>query len=362
MKSVSKEIYKDFFHKFEPDVIHIHTLMGLHKEFLEAAKELGIRITYTTHDYFGICPTINLYKDTEKSICTDFNNGRSCAECSMNAMGTKALMLTQTPFYPILKKVKRFKRSNQKDSLNDTDTTTELSVDDDQAKEYIALREFYFNMLNLVDYFHFNSKLTENIFKQYLPSIKGEVVSITHNGIKRSHVEKSKSSKIRIGYLGPFKEYKGFFFLLDAFKNLPNEQYELHLYGDEAQVDVPLNAFLHGRFHSSELGAIFSNIDVLVIPSLWKETFGFVLLEALSFGTPVIVSDNVGSADLVKDDFGIIFKPTTSLDLAKLLKSLDKETLHQMIVSINNNFKLVDIKGHNTDIHNGIYKRNELGV
>jgi glycosyltransferase involved in cell wall biosynthesis len=359
MLSVSIDTYKDFFNKVKPDVIHIHTLMGLHKEFFEAAKDLGIRKVYTTHDYFGICPTINLYKDTNKSICTDFNSGKGCAECSMNAMGTKALMLTQTPIYPFIKKVKKFKRKSNKISSNISIKSAEGIVDEGTGKEYSALREFYFSMLKMVDYFHFNSTLTENLFKEYLPSIKGEVVSITHNGIRQVHVEKTKSSKIRVGYFGPFKEYKGFFFLLDSFKDLPKDQYELHLYGDVAQLDIPSNVYQHGRFVSSELSDILKTIDVLVIPSLWKETFGFVVLEALSFGTPVIISDNVGSADLVDDDFGVIFKPTTTMDLTTLLKSLDKDTLQQMSVSITKKFKLVDIKGHNTDIQTKIYSSNQ---
>lgn len=32
------EAYKELLDKFQPDVIHIHTLMGLHKSFLEIAK------------------------------------------------------------------------------------------------------------------------------------------------------------------------------------------------------------------------------------------------------------------------------------------------------------------------------------
>lgn len=40
-------------------------------------------------------------------------------------------------------------------------------------------------------------------------------------------------------------------------------------------------------------------MDVLVVPSLWHETFGYVVLEALLEGTPCLVSKNVGSKDLV---------------------------------------------------------------
>jgi len=39
--------------------------------------------------------------------------------------------------------------------------------------------------------------------------------------------------------------------------------------------------------------------DVLVVPSEWEETFGFTVLEALSYGIPVIVSNKVGAKDLI---------------------------------------------------------------
>jgi glycosyltransferase involved in cell wall biosynthesis len=41
-------------------------------------------------------------------------------------------------------------------------------------------------------------------------------------------------------------------------------------------------------------------MDMLVVPSLWNETFSFVTTEALSYGTPVLVSSTVGAKDIVK--------------------------------------------------------------
>ena len=47
------------------------------------------------------------------------------------------------------------------------------------------------------------------------------------------------------------------------------------------------------------------------MPSVWYETFGFTVLEALSYGVPVIVSENVGAKDLLEDGrFGMIVEPT----------------------------------------------------
>ncbi len=49
----------------------------------------------------------------------------------------------------------------------------------------------------------------------------------------------------------------------------------------------------------SDLDIIFENTDVLIVPSIWNETFGFITLEALSYGVPVLVTNKVGDKDLV---------------------------------------------------------------
>ena len=64
MRSCDRKIYVDFLEHIKPDVIHIHTLMGLHKEFIDAAEDLKIKKVFTTHDYFGICPKVTLYKNS----------------------------------------------------------------------------------------------------------------------------------------------------------------------------------------------------------------------------------------------------------------------------------------------------------
>jgi glycosyltransferase involved in cell wall biosynthesis len=63
---------------------------------------------------------------------------------------------------------------------------------------------------------------------------------------------------------------------------------------------------VHGRVRvlgfrpQSELGDVYVDADVMVLPSVTRETWGLVVNEALTFGVPVIVSDRVGCApDLV---------------------------------------------------------------
>ena len=66
----------------------------------------------------------------------------------------------------------------------------------------------------------------------------------------------------------------------------------------------------HDSFGEGGLDEVFEKTDLFVAPSIWKETFGFVALEALSRGVPVIVTENVGAKDLVvHGENGLVIKP-----------------------------------------------------
>lgn len=356
MKRVPKKVYLDFLTEVKPNVIHIHTLMGLHSEFFESAKALGIKLVYTTHDYFGICPTINLYKEHESTNCNNYKNGKGCADCSIHAMGTKALLLTQTPFYPTIKKLKKLIPPKKPSKLSTRKELESNNFNENRSEEYVTLRKYYLDILRKIDYFHFNSVVTMQVYKEYLPEIEGKVVNITHSGIMKASVEKSNYSKIRIGYLGPYKEHKGFFILLEAFKLLASDQFELHLFGDSANLEPMESVFTHGSFRSDQLKDIFTNLDVLVVPSVWKETFGFVALEGLSFGTPVIISENVGSKDLVLEKFGWTVDSNSSSELYNLLKNLNKEVLLEKHLNITRDYNVKMIENHAQDIMTDVYK------
>lgn len=87
---------------------------------------------------------------------------------------------------------------------------------------------------------------------------------------------------------------------------------------------------VHDRYTYSGLKDIFDNTDVLVAPSIWYETFGFTVLEALSYGVPVVVSGTVGAKDILSNGAGIVIEDITSQKLCEVLKNLTIEKLEIM--------------------------------
>ncbi|MES9685904.1 glycosyltransferase, partial [Gottfriedia acidiceleris] len=118
-------------------------------------------------------------------------------------------------------------------------------------------------------------------------------------------------------------------------------------YGDNRRETNPLinNITFHGKFNYSDLKEIFNKTDVLIVPSMCRETFGFVGLEALSHGVPIMVSENVGIKDILVDNVtGIVFRANNNdlnIKLKQFIDSREKlKKINENILSMDFNFNM----------------------
>lgn len=79
-----------------------------------------------------------------------------------------------------------------------------------------------------------------------------------------------------------------------------------------------------GFLNQSEIARAYAAADVVVLPSVYKETWGLVVNEAMNFSLPIVVSDRVGcAADLVKSGVnGFVVPPGDSSALATALRTI----------------------------------------
>lgn len=126
--------------------------------------------------------------------------------------------------------------------------------------------------------------------------------------------------RVRLGYLGRISPEKGIGQLIAARQQMKVET-DLVVAGlktsskDMPELDDdPSVAFL-GLVRPSEL---FQQIDLLVVPSLWNEPFGRVVVEGWSHGVPVAASARGGLAHLPPPEWQ--FDPD---DVASLARTLD---------------------------------------
>lgn len=318
--------YERYLYRVNPDIIHVHTLMGIHKEFFTVAKKLGIKIVFTTHDYYGLAPLPTFFLNG-KSYDRD-NTNQSWQEMSVNAWSTKKLKLFQFKFYPLLRKLTRFLKREKHISNN-------IAKNNQDYKNLIL---YYKEIFSYMDFFLFNSQLSQNVYSHNLENYVGDIIHISNSDIKKRVVcDLSRlRDKLNIAYIGPSEEYKGYFEFLKLVEALPKNKFNFSTYGHDIKENLPNYIKQYGKYNKIEISNVYKNIDILIVPSLWKETFGFIVLEALSFGVTVLASKNVGAKDFLPKEN--IFSDITEINENTIIGAKEIE------------FKLKSIKEHTFDI------------
>lgn len=168
------------------------------------------------------------------------------------------------------------------------------------------------------------------------------------NGIRIPIVTESvEETKVRLGILNPntvvvgvvslFEERKGHKYLIDAIRHLTTVEANLNfiicLEGDplyassliEHSEYCGVSQFVKFIGVEDCIGNFIAAIDLLVLPSIEKEDFPNVVLEAMAFGKGVIASNVGGIAEQVSDRFnGLLVQPKDVIQLSRALQELIK--------------------------------------
>ena len=205
------------------------------------------------------------------------------------------------------------------------------------------------------------SELTKNIVVEKY-NIKEEKINVVHNGVvvpnKKEYtltaIHKLKTSGNNIVlYLGRITIQKGVEYLITSAKRVlefePNTIFVIAGSGDmeqqiielAADLQISANIMFVGFVRGDIAESILNVADVVVMPSV-SEPFGIVPLEALSHGTPVIISKQSGVAETLTHALKVDFWDTEELasDIISVLRyEALKETLstegHKQVHTIN---------------------------
>lgn len=314
-------IYLKFLGEMKPTVIHVHSFMGLHISFLEAAHQLRIPVIYTTHDYFGLCPKVTLMKGEKECCEKDWSKCSLCIEASMSQY---MIYWEQSDIFRYLKNMRfvqwveyskrllpiklffknllgRYKKSRKYKNKECEDIVYA------DSQKYDKLRLYYKEMFGYITGFHFNSRQTQKVYCDHLGVIKGKIVHISNKGISDNRIVHKYGKTLHIGYIASNEYFKGFPILkaaLDALYTEGLKDFICHVYTNPKEMNIPYLRS-HKPYKAGEIGQVLKDIDILVLPSVWKETFGMVVLEALSYGVPVLISQNVGAKDILEKQPGM---------------------------------------------------------
>ena len=276
-------LFDEFIMNVKPDVVHFEMLQAMGAPLVQIAKSRGAATVVTMHDFWWLCPRLFL-ADRELHPCPLLVEFGGC-ECQV---GSSA-------------KVKR--------------------------ERYLR------DALASVDQILVPSAIVRGIL--VANGIDGDRIAVDENPVVVPDVEPPDvdvlSNDVRFLYVGGSNDLKGWRLLRTALRNLARcDGWSLTAYGIEEgyarMLEPPQlteRVRMCGQFDPVDLGTVMGNHDVLIIPSIMRETFSIAAREALASGLAVITSDSFGPEDVVKHgENGLVFESGNAEQLAFVLRSV----------------------------------------
>lgn len=327
----------------QPDVVHVQELAGLSSSLLEIVRGEGVALVMTLHDYSPLCATVRLL-DGDGQRCLKRDVGEDCARNCAGAPAGRAHLVDQTVRYE-LTRLKRAVPLARRISFARLDTAvgaltggaSPAPVADEAAAapgwHYQQRRDVNVSRLNLCDRLVAPSRRTAEIYSEL--GVERERVVVQRLALP--HLDRLQprrgpavgTPRVFVA-LGAAASYaKGGAALAEAVRVLDGAgragDYRLLLFGavapDLAQAfaDAP-SVELRGGYGPDELDAALDGADVGILPSVWEETHGFVGIEMLAKGLPLIASEVGGIPEYVRDgETGWLNRSLTGGELARLM-------------------------------------------
>ena len=323
----------------KPALIHIHHLYGWGTfRPLEIAGRLGIPVLYSLHDFHLMCPDYNqIGQDLEPCGKSIVEISDSCAECL---------------------KPRMFIQSSDKEGI----------------KSYIAARrQTIRSQLHAVSAFISPSEYLKKRFgRAFGPQIENKTAVIPHAVYLSDTVKRNrfKKEKLHCAMLGGFKFLKGIEVLIKAASQL-DHRVQFHIYGMpgdsfELAQELPENCKYLGGYAAEDVSNILNGNDLVIIPSLFEETFSLVLSEAWANGLPVVASRRGALADrVIPGKNGWLFEPGDADELAGILRSLLDDESQSRVDGVKKNLQseIVSIDAwlcQYADLYKQTFQRNNL--
>lgn len=310
--------------KTKPDIAHIQHLIFLSTTIVNEIKRRRIPIVFTLHDYWLICPQWHfLRKDLDICYNDDISECVNCLDYQLSIKKLPKSIYTRfrsiTPGF-IMHFLKKIYLNMAKSDLNSPLMPEKIRLRREHIKE----------LCSTVDLFISPSSFLKKKFIVFgIPEEKIKFIPYGVDAESFRDFERKSSDRIRFAFIGTILPAKGVDILIKAFNRIEDARAELKIYGRL----FPYRGFEYypryikrlvrdgnirfmGGFDHGDISRVFSEFDILVLPSIWNENCPLTILEALSTKTPVIASRIGGIPELIKDEEnGLLFEPKNPSDL-----------------------------------------------
>ena len=184
------------------------------------------------------------------------------------------------------------------------------------------------------------SPYVKQLFKQLLPKSKFFFVEL---GIKKTltYPQKLEKPNSNLLYVGTIEKRKGLIYLIKALYMLKQKNILFHCsivgkiveedYFSELKINIAKfrlenNIFFCGRVNEMQLSEHYNSASCFVFPSL-LEGYGMVMLEAMSYGLPIVTFNNSAMPFTVKnEENGLLVENKNEKELADAISKIITNT------------------------------------
>lgn len=259
--------------KEKPDIAHVHLFHGsLSVSVLDALYSKNIPVLHTIHDYRLLCP-VSTFSDAEGNICEECaaHSALKCIskKCSDKNIGQSTIIALQNIFHRTVKR----------------------------------------KSIQRINLFHFVSEFSKQKHLQYMPEIgnKSKVLYNFTNPPSRANLNSTGNYFL---YFGRLSKEKGVKTLLEVFMNNSYSKRlkivgtgslfeSLKTYSNQKRgSEIDFLGFKTGK----ELIELIQNAFFVIVPSECYENNPMTIVEAYSYGIPVIGANIGGIPEIIQEN------------------------------------------------------------
>lgn len=250
---------------FQPDLVHVQHLMGLPTSLLRELVARRIPYLITLHDYWWLCANANLLTNYAETACDGPRACLNCTRCAVARAGSPLAWGAAPVLWPLL-----------------------------MERNHRLAR-----LLN-----HAAALLTPSEFVRRWYADHGaptHALRAAPLGVTPPTATAARTTErdgLQLLYVGGLAPNKGVHVVLEALRTVTGNLHFAIAGDTDAQpayvatlrrLADPRVTF-HGRLTRQQVWEALAAADLVVVPSLWHETYCFAAHEALSAGVPVLAS------------------------------------------------------------------------
>lgn len=268
---------------FQPDLVHVNELFPLISPWvLLACRDRNVPVVMTIDDYHPTCPTRNHFRDGR--LCTECLGGREWRAVANNCRTSLAESTVNALYNTMVRK---------------------LGLITANVDQYITPSDF-----------------TGRWAVQHagLPVRRMNTVNPT---VRLPQTATDAAAGQYVAFAGRFVPEKGVHVLLNAARRMDLPVKLSRNVTQFATIDLPPGVDVVVTKDRDELDAFYRAARMLVLPSVWFDSFPTVGEEAMGHGIPVVGSRIGGIQEMIIDGVdGALFEPGDADDLAVRVQAL----------------------------------------